>query len=332
MKRVVSLFLLFLLLGMAGCKSQTPSVDPFFGRTTIAPPSTGSISGQGKDPYYQTTPPPQYNPSYPLQQVPQNYPGLNAPPANISPPPANTPNTTPGATPATPPGSTWPGGNRYMPPGGNFNYQGSSAVMPNSRSSAPSPNRISTPFFAGGTPSRSTIPIADNSPRPIDDAAENPAGPNPSVSSSAVTYNSGGNARESNISLTGRSPGARPLQAQPQDQSYSQSNNNSLPAARRLNEPVPAERPNDSIKPAWRESTSFESSDQADKTVVASDVETKGASSPDAGSPTPASSVRLASGWEKTGKPADKTQPIDPNSDGASQAEVEKEAGSGGSN
>ena len=49
-------FLVILLAGLAGCASQTPKVDPFFGRTTVPPPPTGSIAGRSADPYYQSAP------------------------------------------------------------------------------------------------------------------------------------------------------------------------------------------------------------------------------------------------------------------------------------
>lgn len=46
---------------VAGCKSQAPTTDPFFGRTTIPPPSTGSSTGQPSSQAYQ--PPPLLPPS-----------------------------------------------------------------------------------------------------------------------------------------------------------------------------------------------------------------------------------------------------------------------------
>ena len=51
------LFLLILVAtSLAGCKSQTTVTDPFFGRTTIPPPPTGSVSGRPADPCYQPPP------------------------------------------------------------------------------------------------------------------------------------------------------------------------------------------------------------------------------------------------------------------------------------
>lgn len=43
-------------LSAAGCKSQAPVCDPFFGRTTIPPPPTGSVTGRPADPNYQPPP------------------------------------------------------------------------------------------------------------------------------------------------------------------------------------------------------------------------------------------------------------------------------------
>jgi hypothetical protein len=320
MKRIVILFLMF--YGLPGCKSQTPSVDPFFGRTTIPPPATGSISGSAKDPYYQSTPPPQPNPayspgitpsnpsslpgysgsgwtnpsnttssvgvtnapwsnpssttnvpttpSYPLQQTPQNYPGSSSPSANI---PQQTPYAFPGSAPATSPSQTAPAGNRYTPPGGNYNYRGAGLQTPNPQGTTPSSNRIYTPFFTGGTPNRTSIPIKDTSPRPIDDSGESTAGAGPNVSSPAVTYNPGGSTGGSNISLMGRSPIIRTLQPQTRAQTTSPGNNYSYPAGR-SGEPAQLQVPNDSIKPAWRESTSFASPLRDDNIETVSDIET----------------------------------------------------------
>ncbi len=39
-----------------GCRSQTPTSDPFFGRTTIPPPSTGSAGPTNPDPYFASQP------------------------------------------------------------------------------------------------------------------------------------------------------------------------------------------------------------------------------------------------------------------------------------
>jgi hypothetical protein len=51
--------LAIILLGLfiaGGCQSQPPVCDPFFGRTTIPPPPTGSLGGRAADPCYQPPP------------------------------------------------------------------------------------------------------------------------------------------------------------------------------------------------------------------------------------------------------------------------------------
>ena len=88
--------LVMILLGLfvtGCCQSQPPGCDPFFGRTTIPPPPTGTIGGRPADPCYPPrpvqTPPnpcpcsppqvqlpaPQSNPCLPMQppvQTPSN--------------------------------------------------------------------------------------------------------------------------------------------------------------------------------------------------------------------------------------------------------------------
>jgi len=55
MKRCLAL----LAAGMiaCGCRSQSPGVDPFFGRTTVPAPATGTVSGHVIDPYLHSAPP-----------------------------------------------------------------------------------------------------------------------------------------------------------------------------------------------------------------------------------------------------------------------------------
>ena len=69
MKWSLTLILIGLLL--VGCKSQTPVADPFFGRTTIPPPPTGSVTGRPGDPCYQAPP---------SVQLPGPTPSCTAPP------------------------------------------------------------------------------------------------------------------------------------------------------------------------------------------------------------------------------------------------------------
>ena len=44
--------LLFALAAIVGCKTAGQTADPFFGRTTIEPPRTGSVVGSTPQPYY----------------------------------------------------------------------------------------------------------------------------------------------------------------------------------------------------------------------------------------------------------------------------------------
>jgi hypothetical protein len=270
-----AILILLIAFGFAGCKSQTPTVDPFFGRTTVPPPPTGSITGQAADPYYQrnggaiglkspspsssiapvwTNPnnAPQYSnntPQYPnqgssifssapsttapgiaaspLQPAPQNSPTLSPPPAGYTP---QMPAAQPASMPSSTPNSTWPSGNRYTPPGNNFNYQGTPTGVPNVRPVSNSPNRISAPYFAGGVPNRRTIPVVDGSPQPVD--------------------SSGG--------MNGANPGT----------------NYTYPASGQYSQPTPAQNPNNSQQPSWRESTSSDTRFIDDNVEAAANTET----------------------------------------------------------
>ena len=138
------------LLSLAGCvsQSQVPKCDPFFGRTTIPPPPTGSAAGRCADPYYQTLP------------------GVQTPPPPQSPgcPPASS------AAPASPPGaaSTW-----AVPRGGAANASpppsnpSSSAIAPSQLAprpplTAPPPSRTAAPPAPYGNPP----PAAPGNPLP----------------------------------------------------------------------------------------------------------------------------------------------------------------------
>lgn len=292
MKRAI--LIVFIALGLAGCKSQTPTVDPFFGRTTVPPPATGSISGQAADPYYQSNnqvaPPYQQpglqpNASYnynrgsgptnitnaplysgpgstnapgmqqysmpansaltgqppaatsgnlsnPFRSAPQTNPALSPAPAGYSPqtPAAQmmTPPAQPASTPSTWPGTTQPGVNRYAP-AGSYNYQGSSIGTPNQQPATPSPNRVSTPFFAGGVPNRTSIPAANNS------QSTNPSIPYSNINNTNPNY--------------------------------------LVPASRQYSVPTPAQPANNSQQSPWRESTSSDSRliDDNIKTVSGAD-------------------------------------------------------------
>lgn len=83
MKRLFGLILIAILL--AGCKSDPPVCDPFFGRTTIPPPPTGAVAGCA-DPCYQpppliATPPAATGCSPPTVQLPSAATSASTPPA-----------------------------------------------------------------------------------------------------------------------------------------------------------------------------------------------------------------------------------------------------------
>ncbi len=335
MKR--AFLIIIFAIGMAGCKSQTPTVDPFFGRTTVPPPPTGSIAGRAGDPYYQSSPSMQpgylqanapYNQGRPTSNAPlfsgnsvtnpstgstwtNPFNTSNSPPAstltnqysappysspaqsamtgpaptgaagtagtspyapqsvpqnNLNPgmPPAGYPPQTvpaqPASMPSTTPGSTLPGGNRYTPPGG-FNYQGTSNQTPNSQTAPPSPNRVATPFFAGGTPNRrQTIPVTDASSQPLNNAQAtagviNPPVYNPNinsyqnVSNPQATYARAGFAGSTNTTPGGQSPAAVRLTPQTGNQSYPQGSNYLIPASRQSTSPTPVQPQNNSTQP-----------------------------------------------------------------------------------
>jgi hypothetical protein len=190
MTRPVILILIALL--MAGCKNQqSPTADPFFGRTTVPPPPTGSSTGHPVDPSYQAPPLAQTSPQAPLSTAPPyvQMPGpMSSTAATPSPQnaassgiasPVSTPrpsSTVPGISPVgrsapvtSPPGAAPP----YVPPGGNFNYRGTSTqgsaplvpTQPETRTSLPSTFGVST--------NRTIGPADDRTPRPVDDTSAN---------------------------------------------------------------------------------------------------------------------------------------------------------------
>jgi hypothetical protein len=194
--------LILILIGLlaTGCKSQAPTADPFFGRTTIAPPPTGSATGQPATPYYQTPP---------LVQTPSQTPASTSPPLVQMPaasssaatqpvsPPGFVPNAS--AQPVSPPGfvpnvsaprptSTGPNGSwaprpsptappagaasPYVPPGGSFNYRGAS--WQNSAPLVPArpDTQTSLPSVVGVVTSRAIAPSEDRTPGPVDDSTD----------------------------------------------------------------------------------------------------------------------------------------------------------------
>ena len=159
------LALLMIGLLLAGCKSQAPMADPFFGRTTIPPPPTGSA--MGRDPYYPTPPTVQM----PSPTPPQPW----CPPASSAATPPQ---------PATSPSWTVPQGAR------NSTATPSSAVPPGVAPNVLAPRPSSTAPYrtspsSPGTPGAGNLyppsgsggyrgaslrgPLYDRIPRPIDD-------------------------------------------------------------------------------------------------------------------------------------------------------------------
>jgi len=160
--------ILFVLL-LAGCKSQAPMADPFFGRQTIPPPPTGSINGLCADPYYQTpTAQPSYRapPQLPgcLPSQPSSVGAATSPPPNPSLPGISTPSnlaprpssTAPGGSSTPPPSASSP----YSPPGNNFNFRENSTRVP-------PPSSIGVPISRWVSSSS----LEDRMPGPVDDAA-----------------------------------------------------------------------------------------------------------------------------------------------------------------
>jgi hypothetical protein len=136
MKRLLAM--LVVVSALSGCRSEGPTgTDPFFGRTRVPPPGTGSISGGPTDPYYSGAP----------SSTAPRY----APPTVTSP-------QVPAARGAQPPSAA--GGQNYTPPGGTFKYQGSSwAPMGSSgvsglegRAASASPSGSSQSVAAKATP------------------------------------------------------------------------------------------------------------------------------------------------------------------------------------
>ncbi|MBN1395522.1 MAG: hypothetical protein JW959_10900 [Pirellulales bacterium] len=136
-----SALIVLIVLTAAGCRSTAPTSDPFFGRTTIPPPATGSATGACADPYYQnpltaTTPPPgatqpttttiqpqtlgngtsPYSAPRPLSTSPSTTKPASTAPATTAPP-----YKTNGAAPPTGNNPTTPNAPGWMPPGTSTN-------------------------------------------------------------------------------------------------------------------------------------------------------------------------------------------------------------------
>ena len=187
---------------LAGCTSpsQSPKCDPFFGRTTIPPPPTGSAAGRCPDPYYHTLP---------GVQTPSPPPSPGCPPASS-------------AAPATPPAgpSTWaaPQGRAATasPPPSNSSP---GTIAPSQLAPRPSstlPSRTAPPSSApyGNPPPAAPANSASPAVPPMPSSA---APPNPSPSgnfgSRYADPSSAGNVSYRGVSLQGaRSSAARPDQ------------------------------------------------------------------------------------------------------------------------
>jgi hypothetical protein len=139
MKRLLAVMVAVSVL--SGCNLQgPPGTDPFFGRTRVPPPGTGSIYPSSTDPYYS---------GVPYSAVPSSAPRAAVPPVP------------PGAS-GQPPASG--GGQNYLPPDGSLNYPGSSW----------------TPLGGSATArGESLAENRTGSDRPSDNAGEPPVAPVP---------------------------------------------------------------------------------------------------------------------------------------------------------
>lgn len=145
MARPVAVLLITAIL--AGCKGSgqaTGPVDPFFGRTRVEPPRTGSIAGQPPDPSYPraVAPNPLRSPAAPVR--PSGLPSGASAPGQPAPGTGWTPSPTRPAASATglPQGS---GG--YRPADGSYAYRGTSQPSP-SATTAGAGDRIVIPSTA----------------------------------------------------------------------------------------------------------------------------------------------------------------------------------------
>ena len=172
---------ILLVLLFAGCQNHAPTADPFFGRTIIPPPGTGSATGQRPDPYYQTPPMVQMpSPTVSQPTGTTSWPGASAggvaPPYSSAPRPLSAgPSTSAPSTVAPPARTNIP----CVPPGGNPTTPTAPTtpatpgwVLPGSTSSSTNAARrgttVSLPVSAGTTSRRTGGSFYDRTPRPID--------------------------------------------------------------------------------------------------------------------------------------------------------------------
>jgi hypothetical protein len=183
MNRFFAPILVTLLL--AGCTnpSQPPKCDPFFGRTVIPPPPTGSATGRCADPYYPTPPVVQMPAQTPSQSpgcVPAA-PATTAPPpmaapAWTTPPPASAaPNTALPPSSSAPPGivpnaygprPTSTGSSTAAPSASGANYRGVS--LQGSRPVGSAQPYQQPPSSTGTSAGSVGGSLDDRTPRPID--------------------------------------------------------------------------------------------------------------------------------------------------------------------
>jgi len=147
MRRLVALLLAACLV--YGCKGQSPpGRDPFFGQTTVPAPPTGAAAVRPGDPYYRGAP----AAAGPSVVLPQTQPG----------------NSGPAGAPAS--------GSRYDPPGGTFNYRGTSTTAAGGAAVAAQTARSTPTRFAGSPPSMVRIVPPERSAKSTDEPAENSLG------------------------------------------------------------------------------------------------------------------------------------------------------------
>jgi hypothetical protein len=177
--------------------------DPFFGRTTIPPPATGSATGRPGDPCYQPPPLVQAAPSQtpsgafppqvqlPTQPSAQSAPSLPSASAATNSQSAQPPGIAPSVS-APRPSSTSPGGgflaprpsstapspgspyvppssSPYAPPDNSFKYRGASTQ----KSTLPAPTQWNSsppaPAFTNVAATRMSAAGDDRLPKPVDD-------------------------------------------------------------------------------------------------------------------------------------------------------------------
>ncbi len=128
MKRLLALLIVTVACGGCRCHSP-PAMDPFLGRTRVAPPGTGSISAPPADPYYPGSPQVVIPQTPVYQTLPYQTPAHQAPsPAPSPAPPDYRGSAVPAIKIPTPSGPT----GRVAPPSiaGRTSTGGSHAVSP----------------------------------------------------------------------------------------------------------------------------------------------------------------------------------------------------------